>query len=277
MLGVAAWIIGRFMSQLPVGRLRGEWAVLLGLIIFFILVYLGYAGVLRPEHHGAADLGVPVVFFFGGGFVLLASRLVQLTAQDLRRMSVLEAENITDALTGLHNRRDFDRRWSAELALARRYGLPLTLLLVDVDHFKSVNDSYGHTVGDQVLRAVGRLILDCLRISDVPARYGGEEFAIITPHTRPETAVVLAERLRHAVEQGARRALGKAAAERTITVSIGIAGCDDAARGCERLFERADEALYAAKRAGRNRVVVAAPASATAGETRAAGSAPKSA
>ncbi len=258
MLGWAAWIIGRFATQLPARRLHGEWAVLLGFIACFILGYLGYLGVLRPAHRSVTDLGVPGVFLLGAGFVLVVARLMHRTARDLSRISVLEAENITDALTGLYNRRDFDRRWNAELARARRFGLPLTLLMADIDHFKSVNDDFGHAAGDQVLVAIGRLICESLRASDLPARYGGEEFAIIAPHTGPQSALVLAERVRHTVEQRAHQALGKAAADRKVTISIGVAGCDNAAQGCERLFERADEALYAAKRGGRNRVVVAA-------------------
>ncbi len=260
MLGYAAWMFGRLMIRLSVARLRGEWAVLLGMIACFMLAYLAYVVSFRPAHRNAVDLGVPVIFFLGAGFVLLVARIMRLTAHDLSRISALEAENVTDALTGLYNRREFDRRCSAELARAKRFGLPLTLLLVDIDHFKSVNDSYGHATGDRVLAAVARLILECARASDIAARYGGEEFAVIAVHTRSEAAAGLAERVRHAVVHGAHLALGNSAGNRRITASIGVAGCDNASQGCERLFERADEALYLAKRAGRDRVVVAAAA-----------------
>lgn len=256
----AAATLWQLISGLPASKMRTDWYVLLAFILCFIAGHVFY--LLRAREHiaEAEDLIVPAMFFMGAAFVALVARIMLRTTRDLLRVSALEAETITDALTGVHNRRAFDQRWAAEIARARRFNLPITLLLLDVDHFKGVNDTYGHAAGDQVLIAVARQISEHLRNCDVAARYGGEEFAVIATHTRPDGAVLVAERVRAAVEREARRALAEHAADRAVTVSIGVAGCETATKNCERLFERADAALFEAKRAGRNRVVLAAPA-----------------
>ena len=256
----AAATLWQLISGLPASKMRTDWYVLLAFIVCFIAGYLYYLVREQDSFATAEDLIAPAMFFMGAAFVALVARIMLRTTRDLLRVSALEAETITDALTGVNNRRAFDQRWPAELARARRFRLPITLLIVDIDHFKSVNDSYGHATGDQVLIAVGRLIGESLRNCDVAARYGGEEFAVIATHTRPDAALKVAERMRAAVEAQARRALGASAAERSITVSIGVAGCDDASVDCKDLFERADAALYRAKESGRNRVEIGDPA-----------------
>ena len=157
----------------------------------------------------------------------------------------------TDGLTGLLNRRTFnsllDRRWRE----AQRYRRQLSLLLLDIDHFKRVNDTHGHPAGDAVLRGVARLLQKCARETDAVARYGGEELAVVLPETDADGARAIAERIRrtieaaqHPTEQGVLR----------VTVSIGIA---TTARSPEELVESADKALYRAKQSGRNRVELA--------------------
>lgn len=255
---VAAATIWQLVAGLPVGRMRTDWYVLLAFIACFILGYLYYLVSSRDNYDSAPSLIAPAMFFMGAGFVALVARIMLRTTRDLLRVSSLEAESTTDSLTGLANRRSFDRRWNVELARAKRFGLPLSLLVVDIDKFKSINDSYGHAVGDKVLIRVGQLICNCLRLSDVAVRYGGEEFAVIAPHTGPNMAAIVADRVRAAIERDACHALGQCASERGITVSIGIAGSDDLALSTDGMFERADAALYEAKRAGRNRVAIAA-------------------
>jgi diguanylate cyclase (GGDEF)-like protein len=257
LLGVAVWAVRRMIRELPPGQVRRDWAVFIGFIALFVAGYLAYLVAFRGSHRAAADLIVPVIFFGGAGFVVLAARLMRRTARDLRRIGTLERESATDALTGLRNRRDFDRRWGEEVARARRIGQPLSLLVADVDHFKGVNDKHGHKAGDAVLAAVARVLLEVVRETDVAARYGGEEFAVIAPYTRPEAALRLAERVRQSVEERVAQALGGIAGGGKVTVSIGVAGCENAALDCEGVFERADGALYAAKQGGRNRVVLA--------------------
>lgn len=160
----------------------------------------------------------------------------------------------TDALTKVLNRRALLERLTAEVDRARRFGSPLSLLLLDVDYFKQINDSAGHLAGDQVLRQLGALLQEAVRTVDVIARYGGEEFVIILPETLGDGGMIFAERLRdriaaHAFDVGAGR-------EHYLTVSIGVASArGDAIVSADDLFGLADEALYRAKSAGRNRVL----------------------
>ncbi len=160
----------------------------------------------------------------------------------------------TDGLTGLTNHRTFQVRLDEQLAQAGRYGKRLSLLLCDIDHFKSVNDTYGHPVGDVVLKAVARTLAKEARTTDVVARYGGEEFAVIMPETDAEGALVIAERIRERV--------GKLAIETEqgpirVTMSLGVATFPEDGDRKAALVERADGCLYQAKRSGRNRTVAA--------------------
>jgi diguanylate cyclase len=165
-------------------------------------------------------------------------------------MSVYMSEARTDALTGLPNRRAFDEDLARRMAEWRRYRRPLSIVMVDVDHFKQFNDMYGHQTGDEVLCRVARLLHDTMRESDLVVRYGGEEMAVILPATDIQEACRAAQRARRAIEAapfyGERDSW-------TVTVSLGVAECIDADTAMG-LVKRADDALYAAKQAGRNRV-----------------------
>ncbi len=164
----------------------------------------------------------------------------------------LEQLAIRDGLTGLYNKREFDRRLHEELERARRNGRPFALLMIDADYFKKINDDYGHLAGDRVLRKLANLLSQGVRPVDHAARYGGEEFAIILPETSTKEANKTAERLRRAVQMqeivldGDRRI--------RITVSIGLAGYPRDAASAKALVAAADEAMYAAKAGGRNLV-----------------------
>jgi diguanylate cyclase (GGDEF)-like protein len=157
-----------------------------------------------------------------------------------------------DALTGVANRGSFDTRLAVESRRAVDLGTRLSLILFDVDHFKSINDTYGHQTGDEVLRRIGALLQDRLRGSDFGARYGGEEFAVLLPDTNDEGAMILAERLRAAVSE-LRVPAGDE--ELTPTASFGVASFPE--HDPARLVAAADAALYDAKRAGRDRSVAA--------------------
>jgi two-component system chemotaxis family response regulator WspR len=163
----------------------------------------------------------------------------------------------SDGLTGLSNRRHFDEYLEMEWRRALREQSQLSLLLIDVDHFKAYNDTFGHVAGDEALRRVAGTIREsCARSSDLPARYGGEEFAIILPGTSPGGARLLAEKLRLTVQ-----ALGIAHeqpdAGAVLTVSVGVATLTPGqGESCLRLIEHADRALYNAKHGGRNQVGV---------------------
>lgn len=163
----------------------------------------------------------------------------------------LEALSLTDALTGLANRRQFDLRLQEEVHRAERYSTPVSLLIVDLDRFKRVNDVHGHLAGDHVLRVIATMVRDSFRASDIVCRYGGEEIAIIAPNTGVDEAMALAERMRLRIAETVLPISG--GAER-ITVSVGLAAVADARTITpDELTALADAALYDAKRAGRNR------------------------
>jgi two-component system cell cycle response regulator len=165
----------------------------------------------------------------------------------------LEALAHTDPLTHLLNRRALTIRLVAELERVRRYNSPLTMLMIDLDHFKMVNDTYGHLVGDEVLRGIAVILQRSLRSVDMVARYGGEEFVIVLPETGEHGAVVFAERIRQRVEQHVFE-VGPGRNIR-VTVSIGLSSFPAPhVESAEDLFARADAALYRAKEKGRNRV-----------------------
>lgn len=165
----------------------------------------------------------------------------------------LEALSITDYLTGLYNHRYAHERLEAELNRARRQGVPLSVVMLDLDRFKGINDTYGHLAGDQVLREVGRILRDACRNYDVGARYGGEEFLIILPGTKLDDAVMIARRIRERIEACDFQAGGKTL---RVTASFGVAElARDDTRAKDELVSHADRALYRAKSAGRNRVV----------------------
>jgi two-component system cell cycle response regulator len=179
-------------------------------------------------------------------------------ADALRKNVDLSVEMaVTDPLTGLHNRRYMVRHLETLMASAAQTGKSISFLIIDVDHFKAVNDTHGHAAGDDVLRALAARIGSNIRAMDMACRYGGEEFVVIMPETEGAEALRVAERLRHSAEAMPFK-IGNLPGELHLTVSIGIAGLESPADTAEALLERADQALYRAKHEGRNRVVAAA-------------------
>ncbi len=163
---------------------------------------------------------------------------------------------VRDALTRVYNRRHFVERLASEVAYSRRHRSPLSLLMIDIDHFKRINDGYGHPAGDYVLATLGQILLVAVRSEDIVARYGGEEFAILCRGTPPMSALQLAERLRRGVEAHAFMYREKRI---SVTLSVGIATCADSPTAAQYLVAKADGALYEAKRTGRNRAVLQHP------------------
>jgi diguanylate cyclase (GGDEF)-like protein len=183
-----------------------------------------------------------------GGRMLIYSDVTDI----VRNAKELERLATTDGMTGIYNRRHFltlaDREW----ARARRYGRPISFLMIDIDYFKSINDNFGHQIGDEMIVHLANLARDCKREYDVLARIGGEEFALLLPETDLPQAQVVAERLRSEV---AANSLVVASRSIPATISIGVATSLDAMNSISELMKAADQALYDAKHAGRNRVI----------------------
>lgn len=181
-----------------------------------------------------------------------AKRIVDLQKELVETNKRLERLSITDGLTGLFNHRYFQDELGRAFEESERYRRPLSLAIIDLDFFKRVNDSYGHAVGDEVLRAVSETFQESIRSSDLAARYGGEEFAVMMPETALDDAIRFAEKIRALVES---RPIRTQAGRISLTVSIGVSMAPNPSIGSAReLIVSADTALYRAKRSGRNQV-----------------------
>ena len=238
--------------------------------------------VLRALKDNPATMHVPIIVLTGRGgsedkvtafdlgaidYVTKPCDLAELRARlrsalRLDRLLKLLAERAeVDGLTGLANRAAFTKRWAEKTAEHARYKTPLSLMMIDADHFKRINDTYGHPAGDEVLQQIGLTLQHESRSTDTVCRYGGEEFAIILPNTSDTEATILAERIRTTIGQ----IKWPRHPDAPVTVSIGLAGTDGSPSELtpEKWLEAADQNLYRAKNQGRNRVVassVAAPA-----------------
>ena len=180
-------------------------------------------------------------------------KLQTLTESLSARSVTLEHEALTDGLTGMHNRRYFDDAMSEYLDQFRKIAKPIGLMILDLDHFKKVNDTYGHDVGDEVLRQIARCLQEFTRYHDVVARLGGEEFAVVAPNMSRESLFKLADRIRHAISS---LNIKSGNVTLRVTMSIGLAIWDHK-ETADELYKRADMQLYQAKRTGRNRVCAA--------------------
>lgn len=169
-------------------------------------------------------------------------------------LEAIRAESLTDQLTGLGNRKYFDRSIEMAVKTAQATGEPLSLLMFDIDHFKSFNDSYGHLTGDQVLRLVAMSLKQTIKGQDITARYGGEEFVVVLPNTALRQALTVADHIRRAVmaKELKKKSTGEILGRVTISVGVSMLKPTDTT---DSLLERADACLYAAKRSGRNRAV----------------------
>jgi diguanylate cyclase (GGDEF)-like protein len=265
MVFIFAASLGLFLLDVIVG---GEGAIAFCYMFGLLSLYRVQANKLYiPYSLYASGLIVATLAVgqFSNGFVFWAvlDRLLAIALLIVFAMALLENVRVTerlltlsmtDPLTGILNRRYFLSQSAAELSRVRRYGFPLSVLMIDIDHFKSVNDRYGHSVGDQVIRTIAATCRTTLRLPDILARYGGEEFVITMPQTAEPEAFRVAERLRQQIEAAE---IERKDENLRVTVSIGIAQWIAADGSIEDTIDRADKALYEAKRSGRNRVCVA--------------------
>jgi diguanylate cyclase (GGDEF)-like protein len=179
-------------------------------------------------------------------------RIVELQKELLASSRRFEALSLTDSLTSLRNRRAFDQEFASRFEQARRYGRPLSLVIVDIDYFKLINDQFGHSAGDGVLRGIAQILDHGTRRSDFLARIGGEEFGVLLPETSLFEALHFAEKIRSTIKTATIRT---EAATHQVTVSIGIANMPHSSVTMpQSLFDAADQALYRAKARGRNRI-----------------------
>ncbi len=241
------------------------------------LMAIGFNAAVYASYMAPLALGVTPVndlpTTLSNQFFLISTAIITVASQIHRRalerreydaqlaqehlLAEVQAMATIDWLTNLYNRRHFFRLGEDEIVRARRYRHPISVLMIDIDHFKAVNDTHGHTVGDEVLAAIASRLLGGLRQSDIAGRYGGEEFAVVLPETDVTSATqIVAERLRDAI---AARTIDTARGPLQLTISVGVAGVDLEHEHLLDALGRADVALYAAKHGGRNRVVPWSP------------------
>jgi diguanylate cyclase (GGDEF)-like protein len=268
-VGVGAASVTRLAVGLQSGELLAVGSLLLMVVMLAALVaslrlaLISYGLLLAVVNGVGLLVGAGRLFFFAVDVFLISGAtagaiLAALTERLARRNFQLELElevlATRDSLTGAHNRRSFLHLAGLELDRARRTTRPFSLLMVDIDRFKSINDTHGHPVGDEVIRTLARTCQGALRSVDVLGRLGGEEFAIVLPETGTEGALRVAERLRRSLAETVVPVDGKAL---TFTVSMGVAEWRPG-EGLDPLLSRGDQALYAAKNTGRNKVCTAA-------------------
>ena len=233
------------ISLLVIYPVKRNWAT--GLITLVCLATIVLGAVMEPEGTSISSMlynrAITIVVMLGIAFLIY--RVTESEAQLVRIAT-------TDPLTGIFNRRHFMSLMARELNRAERYGTTFSFLILDIDHFKRINDTYGHPVGDEAIKAMAGAASKHLRPTDVIGRFGGEEFVVLLPHTDEPGAIIAAERIREAVAQVMVEAGDKVV---TFTVSIGATTYARKVKA-EQILECADQALYAAKQGGRNQVRV---------------------
>lgn len=197
---------------------------------------------------------IDMVFELSDSYCRKLNETVDKYCRDIENANLkLKETSITDELTSCYNQRYFYNVLDAEISRARRYGRPLSMVMFDIDHFKKVNDKFGHLFGDEILKGIGNILMKSIRTCDTAFRYGGEEFSIILPETTKERAFITAQRIRKKISHTDFKIKKRTV---KVTVSAGISDFDRHSKSNESLVMKADKALYMAKRQGRNRAVV---------------------
>jgi diguanylate cyclase (GGDEF)-like protein len=237
-------------SELAIATLRDAWTLRpRSVAVLPLLTTDGVIGVLGVWRSGRGTIDVSAI-----PLLETIAAYAGLHLKHALEFGLARENAETDALTTLPNRRAFESAWRGEIARHERYAQPVSLVLLDIDHFKQINDRWGHDAGDEVLRSVAQALRHGIRDVDLPARLGGEEFVVLLPETTFTAASEAAERLRSAIELLHVRWLGQTI---PVRVSIGVSACPTSVASPADLLHTADTALYEAKRTGRNRVVAA--------------------
>ena len=249
-------VVGAALSPSP-GTHRGWRAVIAAsmLLMATLTFWRGLLGAFFTESYPFLTAPHPInqLSALASSVVLLLNSMALLMAYREEAERGLREQAITGGLAGLLNSGEWCERAEATLADARRYQQPLGLMMIDIDHFKRINDDHGHARGDQALQLVARMLREQLRSGDLAGRYGGEEFCVLLTHTREGPALSLDQRLRQCLRLESEQALGF-----VLEYSAGLAALGENDRTLDDLLRRADDALYEAKRAGRAQVVLAA-------------------
>lgn len=253
----ALLIVQRLFNTLSSREIRSKKLFAILPLLFFMLEYPAYLIAFWNTQRNWQDLLVPAMLFASACAIWLACRLFLLPTLNY----ALEQGKITDSLTGIYNRRYLERRLTEEIARAQRYALPLSIFLLDIDHFKKVNAAYGRLTGDHLLTHLARLLLEYVRESDEVSRYAGDAMLVMAPNTSIHDAHLLAERIRQRVEIQPLLHAGSRETERVvIQISVGVATLQGGFDSAEKLLQRAEVALQQAQQAGGN--CVRAPESA---------------
>jgi diguanylate cyclase (GGDEF)-like protein len=256
LFGTGTLILGLMVHRLAPTRRPARWMLMVGFLVASVaLLARAIAALLAPT----ILQGFLVPSTFQGVSLLVANGVLLVTSMGFLALQKERLEEeaqrlaITDPLTGTFNRRTFLELADKEIARSQRTRSALSVIMLDIDHFKAVNDQYGHPAGDAVITRVVEAVQSCLRREDLLVRYGGEEFCVLLPGVAVDQATLLAERAREAVAKCRISFKGKIL---TVTISLGVAPLRRSVdESVEQLVGRADEALYTAKKSGRNRVV----------------------
>ena len=261
MLVVSAFTSQQLIRKLPMGKVRNSWQMLTYIIVGFVFAYAAYMLLLMTGQASLSTLTIPKLAFTAASFILLLCFLTYQITRDIREAIAMDQASIIDPVLDIYNRRYFDRRIDEETQRSRRYKLPLSLILFDIDDFKNVKNQHGKLVADIVLRKVSDHIVNTVRSSDIIARFGEHKLVVATTQTEEDMAEVLADRLRSDIEK--LDVLPNCDRDKTpalkVTVSAGVSSLLDSVRNGFDLVDFAEKALRQANKHGINNVSVYDP------------------
>ncbi len=256
LLVVSAFTSQQLIKKLPMGKVRNSWQMLTYFIIGIIFAYSAYMLMLMTGQANLSSLDIPKLCFTAAAFILLLCFLTYQITRDIREAIAMDQASIIDPVLDIYNRRYFDRRIDEETQRSRRYKLPLSLILLEVDEFSNVVDRHGRLVGDVVLRKVSDFIMNTVRSSDIVARFDKHKIIVATTQTEEDMAVKLADRLRAEIEklEIIRNSKEESSQALHVTVSGGVSCLLDSIKNGFELVDLAENALLQANKIGQNKV-----------------------